>query len=135
MSYCILILNENACPSLVDCVHTSPVGFPVGEYIAAGFIGLFALTHIEDIRLDNWAAIPMHKYQPQQHIARRSTAGIDGASPGHAPSTGRSSSTHEPRPLSTHSSQPQAQTCVSTPDYVSTFKPPGTAEPMFESAL
>lgn len=29
-------------------------GFPVGEYIAAHFVGFFVLTHYEDIRQDNW---------------------------------------------------------------------------------
>lgn len=93
------------------------VGFPVGEYIAATFIGFFILTHIEDIRQDDWAYAKEHKYSAQQFRAERR-------------STVSSTDVNDARPSAAPISLVESQ-----PDYVSTFKPPGTGQALFETGV
>eukprot|EP00040_Diaphanoeca_grandis_P024782 m.136687 g.136687 ORF g.136687 m.136687 type:complete len:382 (+) comp29871_c0_seq1:56-1201(+) len=42
------------------------IGFPVGEYLAAGFVGLFIFSHMEDIRVDVWYLKEQQKLQFQR---------------------------------------------------------------------
>lgn len=49
------------------------LGFPIGEWIAALFIGIFIFTHVEDIRIDRWTS-DRSLETPNQKIGRKSMA-------------------------------------------------------------
>lgn len=77
-------------------------GLPVGEYLAAHFVGIYVLSHFEDIRQDNWYL----KQQVQESLARKATT---------------------TRPYATSNRAYQAQSVSGImPDGVSTFAAPQT---------